>query len=88
MAILAKVPKNGMAFGETCDIRLDGVVMTPVRQLGTWGHPTGIGTVESVRDNLRRLADHCKLSDADREALFVELRKWIRRDWRAKSEIQ
>lgn len=44
-----------------------------------------IGTLEAVRDNLRRLADHCKLNDKDREALFEELRKWVRRDHRAVS---
>lgn len=45
-----------------------------------------IGTLEAVRDNLRRLADHCKLNDNDRGALFEELRKWVRRDHRAVSE--
>jgi len=86
MAMLAKQPKNGPALGKTCEILLDGRVVTPVRRYGVWGAPETIGTVESVRDSLRRLSDHCKLSDADREALFEELRKWCFRDYRAKSE--
>ena len=86
MAMLAKNPGSGPAFGLTCDIRLDGKVITPVRRNGVWGRPEIIGTVESVRDNIRRLADHCKLNDSDREALFTELKKWVRRDFRAKSE--
>lgn len=85
-AMLGVNPKNGPAFGLTCDIRLDGKVITPVRRGGVWGKPEVIGTVESVRDNIRVLADHCKLGDRDREALFEELRKWVRRDFRAKSE--
>ena len=85
LAMLAKQRKIGPAFGHTCEILLDGKVITPVRRYGVWGKPEVIGTVESVRDNLRELADHCKLSDADREALFTELRKWIGRDYRATS---
>lgn len=87
MAVLAKQPKNGPALGETCEILPDGKVVTPVRRYGVWGKPEVIGTTISVRDNMRRLADHCKFSDADREAMFAELQKWIYRDMRARSEI-
>ncbi len=86
LAMLAKQPKNGPAFGKTCEILLDGRVVAPVRRYGVWGQPETIGTVQSVRDSLRGLADHCKFSDADREALFEELRRWVFRDYRAKSE--
>lgn len=86
MAMLAKQPKNGPALGENCDILPDGKIITPVRRYGVWGKPEVLGTVISVRDNMRELADHCKLSDADRQAMFEELRKWIRKDYRAKSE--
>ncbi len=84
MAILAKVPKVGMAVGKTAEIRLDGLVETEVRKNGKWGK-TVIGDIVAVRDNFRRLADHCKLNDADRNALFDELRKWIYKDHRATS---
>lgn len=87
MAMLAKEPKAGPALGMTCEILLDSKVVTPVRRHGVWGRPEVIGTVETVRDNLRRLADHCKLPDDERNALFGELHKWIYKDWRAKSEI-
>lgn len=86
-AMLGKTGKQGMAFGSTADIAADGQVMTMFRSTdGTWRGPIPIGSIGSVRDNLRRLADHCKLDDPDREALFEELRKWIRRDYRATSE--
>lgn len=87
-AILAKQTAMGQAFGKHCDISLDGMVMCMHRQLGAWHGPIAIGSIQSVRDNLRRLADHCKLGDADREALFEELRKWIRKDFRATSTPQ
>ena len=86
-AILGKEPKSGIAFGATCDITVDGYVESQIRMDGFWRAPVRIGTVEDVRDNLRRLSDHCKLSDAERENLFSELRKWIRKDGRARSEI-
>ncbi len=86
LAILARQPKNGPAFSNTCDILPDGKVVSNVRRYGQWGQPEVIGTVETVRDNMRRLADHCKFSDADRLAMFDELRKWIRKDFRARSE--
>lgn len=85
MAMLAKEPKNGPALGQWCNIDKDGYVETQVRVDGVWQTPRRLGTVIAVRDSLRRLADHCKLSDQDREAMFEELRKWVRRDHRATS---
>ena len=87
MAMLAKEPRLGPALGHNCDILTDGRVVTPVRRNGEWGPAEVIGTTISVRDNLRELADHCKLNDADRTAMFAELQKWIHKDHRAKSEI-
>ncbi len=78
--------KTGPALGLTSDILTDGRVVTPVRRYGMWGTPESIGTTISVRDNLRMLADHCKLSDADRNAMFETFGKWISRDYRARSE--
>lgn len=86
MAMLAKRPKNGPAFGENCDITKEGKVLARVRRAGAWSDPEPIGTVEAVRDNLRRLCDHCRFHDGEREACFEELRKWIRRDFRAVSQ--
>ena len=87
MAMFAKHPKNGPALGTTCEILPDSKVITPVRRYGVWGKAEVIGTVETVRDNMRRLADHCRLADREREALFEELRKWVYKDHRAKSEV-
>lgn len=87
MAMLAKEPRIGPALGQTCEILPDGRVITPVRRNNVWGKPEVIGTTITVRDNLRELADHCKLPDGDRAAMFAELQKWISRDHRAQSEI-
>lgn len=88
MAMLGKIPSGGPAYGKTCDILTNGVVVTPTRKHdGNWTEMRPIGTIIAVRDNVRRLADHCKLPDAEREAMFEELRKWVRRDYRATSEL-
>jgi hypothetical protein len=90
-AMLAKQPKNGPALGLTCDITAEGMVETLVREKkGRLFLPPQrmvIGSVIDVRDNLRRLCDHCKLDDKDRVAFFAEFQKWIRKDYRAKSEV-
>jgi len=84
MAILGQRSKLGPAFGLNCDINMHGVIITDVRGPdGKWNWRRAIGTVEAVRDNIRRLADHCKLNDEDRTAMFEELRKWVRKDERA-----
>lgn len=87
MAMLAKIPKVGPAYGKTCDILPSGIVITPHRINGKWTEQCPIGSVIAVRDSLRRLADHCRLPDEEREELFEELRKWIRKDYRAVSTI-
>lgn len=87
MAMLAKIPKNGPAYGQTCDILTNGIVITQHRVAGKWTEQRPIGTLLAVRDSIRRLADHCRLSDKEREALFEELRKWVRKDYRAVSTI-
>lgn len=87
MAMLAKVPKYGRAYGQTCDILTNDIVITPHRINGLWTEQRPIGTITAVRDNMRRLADHCKLDDEEREALFDELRKWVRKDYRAVSTL-
>lgn len=89
MAVLARAPRLADAYGETADIWPDGRVATMVRRRGVWGDkPEVIGTIVAVRDNVRRLADHCKLSDRERLELFAELGKWIRRDFRAQSGVK
>lgn len=91
MAMLAKEPQFGPAFGAWCEITKDGVIETQVRQqdddgMWRWQKPIPIGTVVQVRDALRRLSqDHCKFNDGEVEALFEEFRKWVRKDHRAKS---
>lgn len=48
---------------------------------------TPLGTIDEIRDNFRGLADMLKLNDADRTAMFNELRMWIKRDYRAVSDL-
>lgn len=85
-AVLGKITYTGMAHGLQAEIDKDGVVRTLVRDSrGHWHADMPVGTIVGVRDEFRRLADHCRLADDEREALFEELRKWIAKDHRAQS---
>lgn len=88
IAILGKQPANPPRLGtKGATIRKDGFVYC-THQLKT-GEIVPNGAVCSVRDlidNLRGLADHLKLSDAERLELMSETRKWIVRDERATSD--
>lgn len=88
-AILGVVPNLGPCYGDTATIARDGNVYAHIRDVkGHWTkNPTRIGQLITVRDALRRVADHCKLSDADREAFFEEIRKWMSKDQRAQSGL-
>jgi hypothetical protein len=87
-AVLAKQTRVGWAYGRHCEIDIHGHVFVAVRQPdGQIVKPYPIGHVNAVRDAFRRLADHCKLSESERNALFDELRKWVRKDHRASSDL-
>lgn len=82
-AVTAQYLPNVPTYGRHCDIDTEGNVVTKVLRDDHWMGPITIGKIDAVRDAVRRLADHCKLSDSERIALFEELRKWVRRDCRA-----
>ncbi len=87
-AMLGSNFKVGPAYGMTAEIDADGIVRTTVHAEDTTVWPNmPIGSIQAVRDEMRRLADHCKLSDEEREAFFDQLRKWIAKDARAISGL-
>ncbi len=87
-AVLGKWMQRGMAHGRVARINADGIVLTMVRDRhGRWWKNMPVGSIIVLRDEFRRLADHCRLSDAERNALFEELRKWIAKDERAESGL-
>ena len=83
----------GHAYGLSATIDANGVVRTSYREphKPTEFNPNRfythkrwpIGSITDLRDEFRRLADHCKLNDKDRNALFLELKKWCGKDERA-----
>ena len=86
--VLGKLMKHGRAIGGKAVITHEGLTVTNVRdEHGVWHTAIPIGSIEAVRDSFRRLADHCRLPDHEREALFEELRKWIVKDYRAQSGL-
>jgi hypothetical protein len=96
-AVLGRNLNWGVSYGLAATIGRDGIVRTGKR---VPRKPTAynsakfhvlpgmpIGSIAALRDEFRRLADHCKLNDKDREALFMELRKWCGKDERAISGL-
>lgn len=47
-----------------------------------------VGHIDEIVDNFRGLADAIKLTDGEREAMFMMLRQWIRKDFRATSSTE
>lgn len=89
LGIIGKTPQNppflmlrpGLVITEDGDVLCDwiGSANAPIVA-------TCLGDITEVRDNLRRLADHLKLSDPDRIAMFEALQRWVYKDFRATSE--
>lgn len=88
-AVIGANPKTGAALGLYATIQKDGLVTASLRgPLGekvTDTHP--LGQIQSLRDEFRRLADHCKFDDEDRLALFDMFKKWCGKDLRVRSEF-
>jgi hypothetical protein len=86
-AMMGKHLPRIIRFGVTCDIDKDGNVGTLIYLPGkvpTWKN---IGSTIAVRDALRTLADHCRLTDSERLAMFDLFQKWVRKDFRAVSTL-
>lgn len=89
ICMLGYMPKNPPRMRGLAVITSDGRVLVDCQLAGqAQFFATDIGSVEEVRDNMRGLADHLKLSDADRVEMFDELRKWFARDFRATSTLE
>lgn len=86
-AVLGMNSARGAALGLEATINTDSIVAAKLRgrngRILNNAHP--LGTIIQLRDEFRRLGDHCKLNDGDRMALFEELRKWCGKDLRSRS---
>lgn len=87
ICMLGYLPKNPPRMRGLIVITVDGRTLVDCELNNGAGYlATDIGHIDEVRDNFRRLADHLKLEDKDRIAMFDELRKWIKVDMRASSD--
>jgi hypothetical protein len=77
---------HGAVVGDPNDPEDDTVRCDLLAHDGSYHAASVISTMADVRDNFRRLCDEAKLSDDDRRSVFGELRKWIKKDWRARSD--
>lgn len=88
LAILGRNAKHPPKFGPGCVISLDGYVFANfVDRQGIVHAAQCVCSVGQMNDGFRLLADSLKLDDADRIALFDEVRKWVYKDERATSTL-
>jgi hypothetical protein len=86
LAVLGETPRLPPALGLGAVISSDRLVFCDfVNRDGYLKTAAFVCDVEDLVNNFRGLADHLKLDDDDRIILFGELRKWIKKDWRASS---
>lgn len=86
-AVLGKQMARGPKLSLSATIAADGMVYAGLKhdeQVISYAHP--LGNVKSLRDEFRRLADHCRLNDAERIELFEEVRKWLGKDLRSEAD--
>lgn len=81
-ALGKRPPSNRRMFSRHAVITKSGKVVADfIDSRGDVHAAQIVCTVQELRDNFRGLADHCKLSDKDREELFNTIRSWISRDY-------
>lgn len=75
-------------IGTSAIITSDGYIMARFQTRDRVMHENAmICTVSDLIQNLRGLADHLKLNEKDREAMFAVARSWVQTDYRTTSPI-
>ena len=88
LAILGHIPPRGPYYRGLAEISRDGVVWAKLYSRNVLiGRKVPIATITDFTDELRRLADLCKMDDREVADLFEEAKKWIERDHRATSTL-
>lgn len=71
-------------FGRVAVINKDGMLFSNMQDKnGRMYRNHCLGSVQTVTDNFRGLAEHLKLNDEETKQMFSEFRKWITHDERA-----
>jgi len=85
LAVLGKQRQTLPRFASSAVITSDGFVMAGFcDKAGRYHHGALVCDVSELVANFRGLADHLKLNDADRVAMFAEVQKWCATDYRAR----
>jgi len=80
LAVLGKATSHPPRFGAGAVITPEGMVMALFQDRTLKKTLAPISPIGEFVDTFRRLADDLKLGDADRIAMFSEVRKWIIKD--------
>lgn len=82
LAAIGRSAKHPPWFGNSAVITSDSFVMCDFTDKRYTQHSGAfVCSVTELRDNFRGLADHLKLGDKDREAMFAKVREWISHDY-------
>jgi hypothetical protein len=85
--MFARYLSDGTVVAGKAVITVDGFVLCDfIHKSGIYSHHAIVCNVSDMVRNFRGLADHLKLTDAERKEMFDEVKKWIERDYRAKSD--
>jgi hypothetical protein len=88
LGVLHRTPHQPPAYGSKAAITTDDKVFCDyLDQSGVYHRAAYVCEVGELVSNFRGLADHLKLTDAERKEMFAELRKWIVKDYRAVSDV-
>jgi hypothetical protein len=83
LQIIGRNAKNPPQITTTASVDEKGLVWAGIRTRSGREGLSVLGTIQDIRDEFRRLADHLKLDDGERIEMFEELRKWVAVDMRA-----
>jgi hypothetical protein len=89
LAVLGKQRATVPQFRGSARITSDGYMLCNFMSRSGQIHMSAfVGSVEEVVANFRRLADHLKLTDAERTEMFTKLREWVGTDYRSNKTWQ
>lgn len=84
LSVIGRPAKHPPMWGASGEIDIDGIVWSGFTDRhGNSYARCPVGPVELVIDKFKALADACKLTEAEAQAMFAEVRKWISVDHRA-----
>lgn len=87
IAVCGKMTDNPPRITGSAEINEDGWVIAPFHRRDGKIENSIVGDVNYLTRSFSELADTLRLSDADRIAMFSEVKRWIRKDHRVDTTL-